>query len=78
MMRCKVCGLPDEVRDRGEQAVAEWHEQSLVNKKLFGAMHARQERADRKKKVRHPSRSKGGKAPVGVYRKLAREKRRAA
>jgi hypothetical protein len=40
---CKKCGLPDEVRERGEGAVVAWHEQTLENKRLFGRIHARTE-----------------------------------
>lgn len=35
-MRCSKCGLPDQVREAGDEAIAGWLEMTNINKRLFG------------------------------------------
>jgi hypothetical protein len=47
LMRCRKCLLPDEVADKGAEAIHAWVEQTNRNKLLFGRHHAKLERTAR-------------------------------
>jgi hypothetical protein len=70
--RCKKCDLPIEVARKGDEAIAAWKEQTDENKRLFGRMHARQERSERKQQTRGSRRRRNKHGRAGVKQRAAR------